>query len=193
MDKYSHLDYAVYLIRLKTQRLAGWSAMTPDDQEDFRQELLVHMLQRLPEFDPQRGTAKTFISRAVDNKIRNILEHRRTQKHRIDNFALSLNENVGTSPDSSMERIDTLDSDEHLLQSGFISRSGLETHELGMQVDEVLTRLPGYLRRLCEQLKTQTVTQISQETGVPRHIIYKSIRKLRLIFQSAGFDEYVQK
>lgn len=190
-QNFTHLDYARYLAKFKTRRLAELTSMTIDDQEDLEQELILHILQCWPQFDPERGTVKTFISRVLDNKLRNILERQRTHKYRLDAHARSLNENIEISPGNTIERIETLDSDAVMLRSGIISRSTTEMHELNMDVEQVLSGLPPSLRRLCEMLKDRNVTEISQDTGVPRHEIYKSIRKLRAIFQSAGLDEYV--
>ncbi len=47
------------------------------------------------------------------------------------------------------------------------------------------------LRELCKRLDTDTVTEISRDTGIPRGTIYESIKKLRAIFEDAGLRDYL--
>ena len=56
---------------------------------------------------------------------------------------------------------------------------------------QVLERLPPELRDLCQRLATETVTEISRSTGVPRGTLYESIKRLRQIFKDAGLKDYL--
>jgi RNA polymerase sigma-70 factor (ECF subfamily) len=60
-----------------------------------------------------------------------------------------------------------------------------------MDIRKAVESLPPELRELCMRLATDTVMEISRDTGIPRGTIYESIKKLRTIFEDAGLRDYL--
>jgi len=69
--------------------------------------------------------------------------------------------------------------------------NSLETRDLAIDLAGALEELPSALRALCEQLKTQTVSEASRATGIPRWRLYASIEELRRLFAEAGTQDYL--
>ena len=91
----------------------------------------------------------------------------------------------------SIERLETIDQEEYLRRTGKLSRPAAELRDLSIDLGRVIASLPPELRTLCQRLQTESVTEISRDTGIPRGTIYESIKKLRAIFEDAGLRDYL--
>jgi len=67
-------------MRLAAQTLVGRYGYTRSDLEDITQDLALHVLERLGEYDPGRGAWSTFLKRVMRNKIVHLIEYRTYQK-----------------------------------------------------------------------------------------------------------------
>jgi len=190
-DDFTGFDYAIYLISYKVGRLIGILGFTFEDGEDLEQELKLHLLQNWNQYDPSRGAIKTFINCVLDNRLRQIIERRKTQKSGFGKRTVSLDDTLEDSDRSGISRIDTIDREDYMIRIGRLKRPAFEECELRIDIERALSQLSPELLRLCKRLQTQTVTEISEETGVPRHKLYPSIRKLRCVFEEAGLKEYL--
>lgn len=179
------------IIRYKASRLVGHAGFLFDDLEDLEQELMLDLLRRLPKWDAAQAQLKTFVSRIVDHKIATLIT---AQKAGIRNYrdrGHSLNAPLVPEDDESVERGEIIDLDDYLLRTGKASRPLAELDDLRIDVWRVIDRLPPRLRDLCERLRTQTVAEISRDTGIPRGTIYELVTKLRVIFEKAGLRDYL--
>lgn len=190
-DDFVSFDYAIYLISYKVGRLVGILGFTFEDREDLEQELILHLLQNWSQYNPERGAAKTFINCVLDNRLRQILERKKTQKSGFGKWTVSLDETLEDADGYGVSRIDAIDREEYMLRIGILQRSAFEECDLRLDVERVISKLSPDLLELCERLQRQTVTEISEETGIPRHRFYPSIRKLRCIFEEAGLKDYL--
>ena len=188
-NNFEDFDYAIYLISYKVGRIIGVLGFTSDDKEDLEQELMLHLLENWPRFDSERGAVKTFINCVLDNRIRQIIESRKTQKSGFGKWTLSLDERIEGEDGGAVTRIDAVDREEYMLRTGKLRRRALDECDLRIAVEQAISRLSPELRELCERLMRQNVTEISEETGIPRHRFYPSIRKLRCIFEEAGLKD----
>ncbi|MDH7602252.1 MAG: sigma factor [Armatimonadota bacterium] len=188
-NDFEDFDYAIYLISYKVGRIIGVLGFTFDDKEDLEQDLILHLLESWPQFDSQRGAVKTFINCVLDNRIRQIIESRKTQKSGFGKWTISLDERIEGEDGGAVTRIDAVDREEYMLRTGKLRRRAFDECDLRIAVEHVLSRLSPELRELCERLMMQNVTEISEETGIPRHRFYPSIRKLRCIFEEAGLKD----
>ena len=183
--------YAAGLIRFKARQLVGQAGFTASDREDIEQELILDLLRRLPKYDPKRAQRNTFIARVVEHRVATLIEAQKAGIRDYRRCRCSLNECFEDEDGRSVERVDTFDQEDYLLRTGGQSRSSEELSALAIDVAAVLERLPRELRNLCWRLKTETVTEISRDTCVPRGTIYESIKKLREIFEDAGLKDYL--
>lgn len=191
-NRYEGIErYAVQLIKFKAMQMVGKSGFGEDDREDLEQELAADLLKRLPKFNPVRAQLNTFINRIVNHRVSTLIE---AQKAKQRNFRLrggSLNEVVDQGTNGIVERIDEVDTDEYSMWAGKSARTVEELMEMAIDINGFLADLPPNLRELCERLKTENVTDISRDTGIPRGTIYESITKLKGMFERAGMRDYL--
>ena len=193
--RYKGIDeYAVRIIKFKARQLVGRVGFTESDREDLEQEMMLDLLQRLSKYDPERAQRNTFISRVVDHKIATIIEARKAglRDYRLCRCSLNDQFESGEYEDTfCIERMETIDQEDYLRRTGRISRSPSELRDLSIDIRQAIEKLPPELRELCRRLDTDTVTEISRDTGIPRGTIYESIKKLRAIFEDAGLRDYL--
>ncbi len=187
-------EYAVQIIKFKAKQLVGRVGLTDSDREDLEQEMILDLLQRLPKYDPARAQRNTFIARVVDHKIATIIEARKAglRDYRLCRCSLDDRFEYGEYEDGfCIERMEIIDQEDYLMRTGKISRPPSELRDLSIDVRQAIEKLPPELRELCRRLDTDTVTEISRDTGIPRGTIYESIKKLRAIFEDAGLRDYL--
>jgi len=183
--------YAVRLIKYKARQLVGRVGFTEFDREDLEQEMMMDLFQRLPKYNPDRAQRTTFIARIVEHKIATIIETRKAglRDYRLCNC--SLNDRLEDGEGGSVERMEIIDQEDYLRRTGRLSRPAAVLRDLSLDLRKEIENLPPELRELCKRLETDTVTEISRDTGIPRGTIYESIKKLRAIFQDAGLRDYL--
>jgi len=184
-------EYAVQIIKYKARQLVGRVGFTESDRKDLEQELMLDLLRRLPKFNPDRAQRNTFIARVVEHKIATIIE---SQKAGMRDYRLcrcSLNDRLEDEEGGSIERMETIDQEDYLRRTGRLSRPAAELRDLSFDVRKAIEKLPPELRELCVRFETNTVTEISRDTGIPRGTIYESIKKLRTTFEDAGLKDYL--
>ncbi len=184
-------EYAVRLIKYKARQLVGRVGFTESDREDLEQEMLLDLLRRLPKFNPKRAQRNTFIARVVEHKIATIIESQKAGMRDYRRCRCSLNDRFDDEEGGSVERMETIDQEDYLRRTGKLARPAWELRDLSLDVQKTIEKLPPELRELCKRLDTDTVTEISRDTGTPRGTIYESIKKLRAIFEDAGLRDYL--
>lgn len=184
-------EYAVQIIKHKAKQLVGRVGFTESDREDLEQELMLDLLSRLPRYNPNRAQRNTFIARVVEHKVATIIEARQAGLRDYRLCRCSLNDRLEDEEGGCVERGETIDEEDYLRRTGRLSRPATELSDLSIDLCKVLARTTPELRELCEHLETDTVSEISRATGIPRGTIYESVKKLRAIFEDSGLREYV--
>lgn len=152
---------------------------------------MLDLLRRLPKYNTIRAQRNTFIARVVEHKIATIIESQETGMRDYRLSRCSLNDRLENEEGSSVERIETIDQEDYLRRTGRLSRPAAELRDLSLDVRKAMEKLPHELRKLCQRLETETVTEISRGTGIPRGTICESIKKLCAIFEDAGLRDYL--
>lgn len=184
-------DYAVRIIKYKARQLVGRVGFTESDRQDLEQEMVFDLLRRLPKFKPERAQRNTFIARVVEHKVATIIEAQKAGMRDYRLCSCSLNDRFENEEGGSVERIDTINQDDYLQRTGKLSRPISDLRGLSIDVRSAVEKLPPELRDLCKRLQTESVTDISRDTGIPRGTIYESIKKLRTLFEDAGLKDYL--
>jgi RNA polymerase sigma-70 factor, ECF subfamily len=165
------LEYAIEVAQFKARQIAR-KLPGLGDAQDIQQTLLEDVLQRLPTFDDARAGVKTFICRLIDHRIATLLESQRAVRR-----------GGGRRPTSLDNRNDDESGAWALCDA---SASGaFAGQDLALDVAAIMRTLAPPLRDLCERLRTRTPTEIAQETGLARSVIYQRISALRDIFARA--------
>jgi len=185
-------EYAKSVIRHKARQLIGKYGFTHDDYEDLRQDMVLDLLRRLPQFDPGRACQNTFISRVVDRKVATIIRHRRQEKRDYRREAGSLDEPIEADDGGTVERGQAISQDDNDLNSGKQNRIEFERIDMRLDISIAIADLPPDLRALAERLKADTIAQIARDLGVPRSTLYETgITRLRKAFEDKGLREYL--
>lgn len=184
-------EYAARVIRHKAKHLVGTAGFTESDRDDLEQEMMLDVITRLPKFDANRGTPKTFVARIIERKISKLIRHRTSDMRDYRREAFSLNENIEDGDGGCIERGDLVsrESIDPVVASN--SRTGVEEMAFLQDLESVLVGLPDHLRRLCEILKTGSISDAAREMGVPRTTLHDHVTKLRSLFEDAGLREYL--
>lgn len=183
--------YAVQIIQHKARQLVGRVGFTESDREDLEQELMLDLLSRLPRYNPDRAQRNTFIARVVEHKVATIIEARQAGLRDYRLCRCSLNDRLEDEEGGCVERGETIDEEDYLRRTGRLSRPAAELRDLSIDLCKVLEQTSPELRELCGRLETDTVSEVSRATGIPRGTIYESLKKLRTIFEDSGLREYV--
>lgn len=105
--------------------------------------------------------------------------------------ACSLNDVIADEDGNLVELGDTLSEEDGQRRVGTWGPSQVELSDLAMDVEQVVARLPARLRKLCNRLKTASVSEVSRQTGVPEEKLHEDIKKVRTAFEDAGLAGYV--
>ena len=138
------------IVRRKACRLVGRAGLRPQDREDIEQQLVLHILEQLEQFDPARGTWPAFVQRLVERFGKNLIRSLRAQK-RTSGLLAPLPE-AGPADAPVPE---------------------------GLDLTEALARLPEDLRAVAELLVTRTVAGAARALGVSRSTVHARVRELR--------------
>jgi len=184
-------EYAANVIRYKARQLVGKAGFTESDRDDLEQEMMLDVIARLPKFDPNKATQKTFVARIIERKISKLIRHRTSEMRDYRREAFSLNASIEDGDGGSVERGDLVSQENVDPTVAVNSRTGVDEMAFLHDLQSVLSGLPDHLRRLCKILKTGTVSDAAREMGIPRTTLNDHVRKLRSLFEDAGLKEYL--
>jgi hypothetical protein len=188
------LAYAQRTIKHAAIKLMGKCGITSDDLEDIKSEMMLDVLERLPNHDQQRWSYKTFIPRIVKNKSNTILRSRFTDKAAFFRATLSMDAPLciaGEYRDEEFTLHDVI-SAESQQEAGKIS--GQELENLKKDIKIVLASLSDIQRRSCEAiLDQQPISKICKDNGLPRGTFCQYvIEPIREAFKEAGLEDYLK-
>lgn len=155
----------------RSNELVRRGRILPDDEEDFRQELILDILEHCHHFDPNRGNWAGFVRRLMRNRSETLaqLEQRRR----------SVEQPAATSDDDDPEG-------RPATRSGSVDASAERAFVGRTEIDLVLSRLPDDLRTLADQLCWMDLDEIARVRGISKQWVHLLKRRLRRAFIAAG-------
>lgn len=183
-------EYAVKVIQHKAKHLIGTAGFTESDSQDLEQEMMIDVITRISKFDETKGTHKTFVARIIERKISKLIRHRTTEMRDYRCEECSLNERVDDGDGMTVERGDLISQNDADHLWGRCRRTGVEELDFSHDLEVTLSALPEHLQKLCECLKTRTISEAAREIGMPRTTLNDHLKKLRAIFEDAGLKHY---
>jgi len=161
------------------------------DVEDVRHDLIADVLHRLPKFNPNRASVRTFICRIIYHKIADLLKSHNAGGRGNGCTHESLDGWVYAETGAWACREVTVDEARLRAHRGVTPRDGQEQRELEVDVADTIAALPPKERALCARLTSESPTEISRTTGESRSTIYQSIALIRDVFTRAGLQPHV--
>lgn len=184
-------DYARTFIKLRAVKLKEILGLSRSDIDDLRQDLTIHLIERMPLYDPEKSTPKGFIVMVLNNRIRTIIRLHRESMEALNLATLSLDEEFSDDDNQPIQRFETIDEEESLLSAGLIRRRMLDHVEMKADVARFLEKLPKRLLDLCLLLQEKPIAQAARETGLSRQKIHDELVRMRLLAEQSGLREYL--
>ena len=176
-----HLDLGDELTRGFASRFIAWKArqlvarrlIQPTEREDTEQELRLILVKRLPKFDPNVASWTAFVRAVVDRHAATMVRQQRKPCRR---------------PIRSLDRDGALDdgSDEEPLRH---CESHTARAELRLDIETVVSCLPGATSKICRRLMHHSVAQLARDLAVPRSTLRDRIVQIRSAFVEGGFEQ----
>lgn len=176
-------EYVDEIIRHKARQLARKAGFSPSDREDIEHELLIAILERWPAFDSSRASARTFVARIIENKAASLIRACQAAKRGVRQCTPLNGDAANGACDFDEEQVRA--------RRGIHARSVLEAVALRLDVASVMVDLPDDLRRLCERLLRESVSEAARSSRRHRATLYRAIHELRKRFTDAGIHEYL--
>ncbi|MCA9028406.1 MAG: sigma-70 family RNA polymerase sigma factor [Planctomycetaceae bacterium] len=170
-------DYATWYIGTKAEQLAGQYGFAEDEDEDIRQELMLHLIQHWPVFDSAIAKATTFIQNVIDNRVCELIRNQERQKR-----------------DYRREESLTEEAECGLLD-GTRGQPCVSDHsliELRVDCETILDSMPNDLRLIAELLKTTSAADIARKLRMPTNTLRNRIAELRERFVATGYGEITE-
>ena len=170
-------SYAINLIRSVAMNITRHKGFSSSDQDDLEQELVLHLLERLPKYDASKASLDTFINRVVYHIATSLVRARQTQKRGVD-VTVHLEDPVGLPGEENQILLDVIDPEDLGLKNGTLSRSTEDQYLLQIDTEMLLNALPPDLRALCHMLAEDSVAEVAKSLGRHRTTIYKNVQTI---------------
>lgn len=178
-----------WMAKKRAFKLATSPGFRYADRADYEHVLETKAHQALERFDPNRGSLWGFLSRVLDNEVRNIVKFARRQcRHPFR--VQSINQPL-LLPDKTLVELSNILEDSDVRRHRNLNPfNQFERFERVFDVRSVLLSCPPELRELGEALKVASLAQVARERGVPRTTLHHLKRRLkkRLIHAGLGRD-----
>lgn len=178
------------IIKKKVRQIIGRAGFTKQDRQDLEQELIARLLHSLRSFDPKQAHRKAFVTAVVERDVANLLRDKQAEKRDHRRIG-TLNVMIEVTEDGPTELAETIGEREFNARRCRDPRSAEDLAQLACDLAEIVAALPDELRDLAERLKTQSISAIARDVGVPRTTLNDTVRRLRQRFEQAGLRDYL--
>lgn len=170
------------LISSKARRLSRRRGFSAADESCIRQDLWLHLVENVDEFNSDEGSWECWASVILDRRCISLWRVRHAGKRSPLREEHSLDE-------------PTLDSDGRVVTRREITPEAASNpdrlRDLERDMAEVLRRLPDDLRSVALGLAFGTPNGVGNTVGISRRGMTRAIDQIRDIFRDAGLDMYL--
>jgi len=175
----------------KAVQLCKQEGFRADEWPDLQQELVVHVLEQLPKYDPRRGKREHFLASIISHKATDMTRIRRAKQRGHQVEVVSLHEPVATAGDEQVLIEDLAVDDALQVQRGLNGRVTEEQIHCRVDVLRVEATLTVRQQKICRRLRFASITEVAAELRMPRSTLYEELARIRQAFKRAGLDEYL--
>lgn len=184
-------EYAKTVIRVKARQLCRRPSFSRSDTGDVEQDLYLHLLNQIQQFDPTRGSLNTFIARVIDSAVAMLIRERRRGKRTPESGVVVQSlEVMVDQPDGPPAPLGaTLSQADAERRAGGESMSGIELFELADDVAHLIDALPPDLQAFCRTRKDRNRAETECDLGLGRRKYDGAVELIRQHFAQGGFEE----
>lgn len=165
----------ISLIRKKAQNLIQHQGFLAADLEDIEQELIFTLLNKLVHFDTNKSSLNSFAKRVIDNKARDLLRYKFSQKrHCLIKSVTAIYDDDNSQ--FSIDYIADIAYDEKIRQL-----------EQKIDFTKLTHNLPVDLLNLFNLLQKMNISEIAKIKNISRKKLYKDLQKLKTYLQKSDF------
>jgi RNA polymerase sigma factor (sigma-70 family) len=178
-------------ISFAVHRLMTLGGFNSQDAADFRQELWVRVLEKLPGYDEGRSSFTTYLENVLRWKAIHLL-----QKHRRRLRTVSLDEEAPNEDGELVPRSELISEEDYARAWGRHYRSPAEQVELAADLETALRALPADLRILCQELASEdrtNVTRMARRQGCSSATLFQLRRRARERLRDFGFEDCLRR
>jgi RNA polymerase sigma-70 factor (ECF subfamily) len=186
-DGLTEIDqYAIRNIECQVRALVGRYGITLDDRDDLIQQLFLEYLERVADFDPERGRYKTFVNCLVRNQVVSLIRARKRQFQEVTLCALPPASVQDPDDETAVARNSELSEDAYRMATGQASRSAAELLDLRLDVNRAVNSMPPQWREIGNRVVAEGVSDVGRALGRSQTRIYQLLWKMRTAFVELG-------
>ncbi len=166
------MDYASWFIMVLKRFAIRRYRFPPDEADDMGREIVLHLMEKWPQFDEETAKATTFIQNIVRARFRQIVRTRFAPKRDIRREAQM-------SYAAEFGLLDGVRGQPHI--------SDHELIELREDVQSITSRLPDELKQIAALLQEMTPSEAAIEMGMTHGTFWSRMAELRQHFAAEGY------
>ena len=183
-------EYARTLIRVKARQIVRRPGFSSSDTDDVEQDLFLHLLNQIQQFDPSRGSLNTFIARVVDSAVAMLVRERgRNKRAPATGVIQSLEVMVDQTDGPPAPLGATLSQDDAQLRTGVDAKSHIDLFELADDIAHLMDALPPEQQAVCRARMDRNRKETERDLDLSRRNYDAAIEQIREHFAQGGFGE----
>lgn len=172
----------------KARQMVGNYGWTKTDQDDIVHDLILAFIEAWPKYNPKRSKPQTFISRIIDNALKDMIKHRQAAIRDYRRNSCSLNDLVPDPENDEKEisRYKLISQEQSYAHRSGSRLSDLQRLQLQMDIEKVYEALTVAQMEICELLKYHSKTATARELNMAFSTLKDRILKIREVFIAYG-------
>lgn len=188
-NKYDGINpVIVSIVRRKVYQLINHQYFSKNDFQDLEQELIIEVLNKLVNYNPDKSSLSTFVKRITRDKAINLIAHRLAQKNDYKVSIDSLYKDIPSHDNEPCLLIDIISSNATFYDYDDFDSIEQMNIEFEIEVKQILKTLPNDLYDLYELLQYKNINEILQHTGMSRRTFYRKLKILKKIFANYKYQ-----
>lgn len=172
-------DFAIATIRRTARRLANRPGFAKWESEDLEQELRLHLLRRIDQFDARLGHINTFIATVIGRKAASLVTNRSAQCRTYRLAAGTFEDWCESNGDADNDAGYTLADDCHARRTGCGPLTSYPAQDLKLDIESVLALLPRRLGEIARRLQRDSPTVVARDLKISGKELRASIERIR--------------
>jgi hypothetical protein len=175
-------------IRIKARQLCSRTDFSLTDDQDLRQEMRLHLIEKAHLFDPQRGNLEAFVTQCINSWVGMQLRYRDRCKRSEEYKAVSL-ERTEVLCDGVIDMLgDVLLEEDGGRRTRTYAMSAIEDFELRDAMEFVLNNLKPRDLKLLKYVAEHGPSGAPQAIGLTRAQVDESLARIREIMEKSGLN-----